>query len=188
MEKIINTVAIFGAPLIAAFITFILAKYSENKPKLVAYRGYISAHRLTTPLLSLNTHGIVIRNSGNIPIKNVRIQHSFLPDYSVWPNTAKYEEVGLPSGGKELFFPILVPNEQITISYIYFPPITFANISTDIKSDDSFAEIINLIPDPNISAWQKWTIYILSFVGGSTIIYFLVIFLASLYKCLHCTS
>lgn len=38
--------ATFAAPLISGFIVFLLNKHFQNKPRLIAYYGHVSAHLL----------------------------------------------------------------------------------------------------------------------------------------------
>ena len=120
-----------------------------------------------------------------MPAKNVRLGHKVLPDYNIVPNT-KYEVSRLPGGGNEILFPTLVPSEQITISYLYFAPNTYAEINTYVKSDEGLAKVIDVIPAPNLAFWQKLLLYILLFVGGSTVIYLSIIVIVSLFSCFHC--
>lgn len=179
--------ATFLAPLITAFIAFILNKFFQNKPKLIAYYGHISVHKVTPPdsgSLNIHTHAVVVRNTGKLPAKNVRVGHNFLPDYNVMPSTM-YEVLKIPGGGEEISFPILVPNEQITISYLYFPPITYSQINTYVKSDEGLAKVINVIPTPSLSPAQKFLAYILLFIGCSTVIYLLIIIVVALLRCLN---
>ena len=67
------------------------------------------------------THSVVLRNSGRRPATNVRLAHPYLPDFNVFPSVG-YRVENLPGGGREIVMPTLVPNEQVTISYLYFPP------------------------------------------------------------------
>jgi hypothetical protein len=92
----------------------------------------------------------------------------------------------LPNGGKEIIFPILVPNEQITISYLYFGTTTYTVINTYVTSDEGLAKIIDVIPAPNLAQWQKVLFYILLFVGLSTIIYIGIILMVSFFRFFHC--
>ncbi|MFO8832161.1 hypothetical protein SC616_15600 [Legionella pneumophila serogroup 3] len=69
-------------------------------------------------------------------------------------------------GGTELIFPTLVPQEQIVISYLYFPPITIRDVNTYVKSDEGFAKILNIIPSPKLPGWLEKILYILLFIGG----------------------
>lgn len=165
-------------PLIAAIITvflgFFLDKFFYNRPRLVAYYSSISAFKVKSPDGSssdVGTHTVVVRNTGKLSAKNVRLGHVFLPpNYTVSP-TIRYEILDMLSGCKEIVIPILVPNEQVTISYLYFPPITVRETNTYVKSDEGFARIVNFIPSPNLLGWQKVFLYVLLFFGCSTVIY-----------------
>lgn len=126
--------------------------------------------------MHINTHEIVVKNSGKLPAKNVRLGHKVLPNYTINP-ISKYEISdisGISGGGKEISFHMLIPNEQITISYLYFPPITYEKINMSIKSDEGFAKLIHVIPTPILDTWQKISVYILLFVGGSTLMYWII--------------
>ena len=59
----------------------------------------------------------------------------------------------LPGGGQEILFPSLVPNEQITVSYLYLPPVTWDQINLGVKSDEGFAKVIRVIP---MRLYPKW--------------------------------
>ena len=182
-----NMLASFAAPLITAVIGFLLTKFFQNKAKLIAYYSYTSVHKVTPPNstpLNVHTHAVVIRNSGKLPAKNVRVGHNILPDYNVIPNT-KYETSKLPGGGKEISFPILLPNEQITISYLYFPPAIYTDINTYVKSDEGLAKVIQVIHTQSLGTWQKGIVYVLLFIGCSTAIYLAMIFMISIFKCLN---
>lgn len=266
--------ATFAAPLITAFIAFLLNKHFQNKPRLIAYYGHVSAHRIPNNKYSLyvmssiaepnkvsldaqysgklpmlikhdnnvwiyglnvdgdtkltksnspekynslsfaenliqlqevsediyvdirscdahlstmyvGTHAVVVRNSGRLSAKNVRLGHKSLPNYNIYPNT-KYEVTSLPNGGKEIIFPILVPNEQITISYLYFAPTTYSEINTYVKSDEGLARVIDVIPTPSMATWLKNLLYVLLFIGLSTVIYLCIILIVSIFRCFHC--
>jgi hypothetical protein len=131
------------------------------------------AHRFT---MYVGTHAIVVRNSSRLSAKNVRLGHKTLQNYSIYPST-QYEIVNLPNGGWEIIFPILVPGDQITISYLYFAPLTYAEINTHVKSDEGLAKVIDVIPTPSLAVWQKVILCILLFVGLSTLVYISIIVL-----------
>jgi hypothetical protein len=40
----------------------------------------------------------------------------------------------LPGGEVEIVFPVLVPRQQVTLSYLYFAPITFNLINMPVTS------------------------------------------------------
>ncbi|VVC76260.1 hypothetical protein AQUSIP_15690 [Aquicella siphonis] len=133
----------------------------------------------------VGTNAVVVRNSGRLSARNVRLGHKTLPNYNIYPNT-KYEVTSLPSGGKEIIFPILVPGEQITISYLYFAPTTYSEINTYVKSDEGLAGVIDVIPAPSIAAWLKYLLYVLLFVGLLTVIYLGIILIVSIFRRFHC--
>ena len=178
------------SPFLTVVIAFLLNQYFSKKSKLITYYGHISIHKMELPDEKehiVHTHTIVIKNIGKLSAKNVRVGHHWLgKNYTVVPNV-KYEVLDLQSGGKELLFSILVPNEEITISYIYYPPITFQNINSYVKSDEGFARIINVIPSPNLPFWQKAISYILLFIGTSTVIYSILYFVSKLLQTTHST-
>ncbi|AHE65799.1 TPA: hypothetical protein RG395_003000 [Legionella pneumophila] len=162
LSIIINTIA----TLATVFISFVLSKYLYNRAKLVTYCLHASAHKIKDPAGIINTHAIVIRNAGRIAAKNVRVGHYVFPELSctVTP-PIEYEKKEI-EGGTELIFPTLVPQEQIVISYLYFPPITIRDVNTYVKSDEGFAKILNIIPSPKLPGWLEKILYILLFIGG----------------------
>ena len=59
----------------------------------------------------------------------------------------------LLDGSKEIVIPTLVPSEQITISYLYFPPLTVAQVNGGIKSDQGFAHQIPVLLQRQYPKW-----------------------------------
>lgn len=114
---------------------------------------------------TVHSHGLVIRNVGKQTAKNVRISHSVSrTPHQVFPNV-KYEISDLPTGGWEILIPTIVPNEQIQISYLYLPPLTVQNFNTTAKSDDAFAQALNVLPTPQPPRWAKATAYFFVYAG-----------------------
>ena len=81
-----------------------------------------------------------------------------------------------PEGAGEIVFPVLVPKEQVTISYLYFPPLLWNQINVNTKSDEGFAKIINVIPMPQPNKAILASVWALVFVGASFLFYWLVRF------------
>src|SRR4029078_9798034 len=75
---------------------------------------------------------------------NVRFRHLALPDFTLSPAVI-YTVVQLPEGGSDILIPALVPNEEVTVSYLYFPPLTFDKINAGIRSDEGFAESVPVL-------------------------------------------
>lgn len=166
----LQTIITASATIVTAIIAFILSKYLYDRPKLVSYCLHVSAHKIKDPEGIIHTHAIVIRNAGRMAAKNVRVGHHVFPDLSTTVNPPIEYQKKETDGGLELIFPILVPQEQITISYLYFPPITFGNINTYVKSDEGYAKILNVIPTPKLPGWLEILLYIVLFIGGVAVV------------------
>jgi len=109
-----NIVATIAAPIIALIAGAFLNRLVESRPRVVAYLGHVSGINLphANPPTQVNSHSVVIRNAGRKTANDVRIGHNVLPDYQVYPDI-EYAEKDLPSGGKDIVFPKLVPKKQV---------------------------------------------------------------------------
>ena len=165
--------ATIAAPILALFIGAALNRIVERKPRIIYYLGQVSTFRLSTPQqFVLFTHSIVVVNNGKKSAKGVRIGHNVLPDnFNIYPSV-NYEIETLPSGEKDIKIPTMVPGEQITISYLYFPPLTLDRINSSIKHDDGFAKRLYVLPTPQ---FPKWMIRILQFFVWLGVIAFIYI-------------
>lgn len=76
-----------------------------------------------------------------------------------------------PQGSSEIVFTVLVPNEQVTISYLYYPPLLFTGVNAYTKSDEGMAKIVNAIPTPQPPWPTIWVAGTLMSVGASTVLY-----------------
>lgn len=151
-----------------------LSHWLERKPKLVSYLWHASAFQIRTPGkpdMKVHTHGIVIRNTGKKPATNIRVSHLTLPiNYQVFPDV-KHQVEELPNGGRDIVFPILVPGEQVSISYLYYPPLLWSQVHAGIKSDDGFAQELTVLPTPQLKGWQLWGLRMLIIIGSLTVLY-----------------
>ncbi|MHB1757276.1 MAG: hypothetical protein ACYCT9_07150 [Leptospirillum sp.] len=160
-------------PLFALVLGRFLDLWFAKKSKLIFYVGHASAFRLEgQDQIQIYTHAVVIRNAGRETAHNVRIGHNFLPEnYQIFP-PVPHEVVDIPnSSGKEIIIQTLVSNEQITISYLYFPPITYDKINSYTKSDEGFAKTINVVPTPLPAKWVIKAIWVVIFIGVVAILY-----------------
>jgi len=171
----IEIIAKIASPIITLLLGAVIKHYTERRSKLVSFLGHISSFKLRdekqTPVY---THSIVVRNAGRKSATNVRIGHNFLPPNIQVSPSVKYTIEENPEGGAEIIFPIMVPKEQITISYLYFPPVTWNQVNAYTKSDDGFANILNVIPMPQPSKFVIAGVWILMFIGASFLFYWLV--------------
>ena len=166
-----------GIPLATLFLGRFLDQILTRRPKLISYLGHVSSFTLNTPnKMQVYTHAIVIRNAGREAANSVRIGHHFLPlDYQIFPSVPHSIE-NPPTGGSEIVIPKLVPGEQLTISYLYFPPLTWDRINSYTKSDEGFAKILNVIPTPQPARLVIALFWFFVFVGVTTLFYIAVQF------------
>jgi hypothetical protein len=171
-------VATIAVPFITLVLGAALDRALERRPKLVAYFAHASVFNLRHDPehpQTIHTHSIVIRNVGRRPATSIRVCHVYLPvNINVYPDSA-YEVHPLPGGGSEMVFQSLVPGEQITISYLYFPPLLFNQIHCGIKHADGFARELTVLPTPQLAPWRAWVYLSLMILGGIALLYLLAI-------------
>ena len=164
-------------PIIAGICGFFIRPLFEKKPKLIAYFGHIAAFNSTLPdnrKLHIHTHSVIIRNNGALPANNIKIRHAYLPDFKIYP-PVEYSIIDLENNYKEILIPKLISKEQLTISYLYFPPIIASQIHEGIKSDEGFAKVLNVLPTPQLPKWQLRIVQTLFLIGVVATIYFVLI-------------
>ena len=170
-----NVVATISAPILALFVGVWVNRRFENRPVLISYFGHVASF-IRNPEggnpFHVNTHTVVLRNTGRRNATNVRLHHINLPDFNIWPSIVFYVDQ-LPDGSKDIVIPNIVPNEEITISYLYFPPLTFAQVNAGIKSDQGFAHQIKVLLQRQFPGWLNIIATILMLIGLVTVIYFL---------------
>jgi hypothetical protein len=165
-------VATIAGPLLAVFVGAWVTHLVENRPRLITYLSHTSAFQVKRPEGSFQvfTHAIVIRNTSRRAAQNVRLGHHVLPDFTVFPSIP-YSVSELPSGGSEILFPKLVPKEQVTVSYLYFPPTLWDQVNSYTKSDEGFARTLAVIPAPQAARWLVTLAWVLMLVGIVTALY-----------------
>jgi hypothetical protein len=112
-----------------------------------------------------------VRNTGKKPAHNVRIGHAaFPPSYQIYPPVSHTVSRG-QGNSAEIHIPVLVPNEQITISYLYFPPLLWNEVAAYAKCDEGMAKELNVIPSAQLSKPIIAILWAFMFVGASTCTY-----------------
>ena len=168
-----NIVATIAAPIIALFIGAALNRAIERRPRLVTYLGHVSAHRVEreggTPF-DVFTHSVVLKNAGGSSAHNVRLTHSVLPTFGVHPSIAYKTEMH-PSGEIDIVIPVLVPRQEITISYLYYPPTTWDKINGSVKSDEGLAKFLTVLPAIKYPTWLNAVAVGLMLVGIVALLY-----------------
>lgn len=162
-------------PVACIFIGAIVNKLVERRPRLIVYYGHASSFQVPgqagNPSFGINTHSIIIRNTGRLAANNVRVGHNYLPpNHTVFPVVSHTRQI-IPGGGEEILFPVMVAGEQIIISYLYFPPLTWNQIATQVRSDEGFATGLNVIPTPQRPWWHRALLTSLQLAGAVAILY-----------------
>jgi hypothetical protein len=114
-----------------------------------------------------------VRNTGKKTAHNIRIGHNFLPAFQIYPQLA-HEVVKAEDGSAEIVIPTLVPGEQVSVSYLYFPPNAWNQVHSYCKSDEMEAKYVNVIPTAQLNKFQITVFSIVLFVGATTIVYWAI--------------
>lgn len=165
-------VATIAAPIIALFVGAALDRYLERRARVVSYLGHASGIRLTRPdgPVVVNTHSVVVRNAGRSAAKNVRLGHVVLPDFQIFPDI-EYTVRDLPGGQKEILIPTLVPKKEITVTYLYFPPLTWNQINTHLESDEGPVRVLRVLPTVQPPRWALIILWGLIVYGAVALLY-----------------
>lgn len=174
-------------PIATLFLGAWLKNLFESKEKLIAHYGHVSSFKLKTDSPETNgswvyTHSVIIKNTGRKTATNVRLGHTNLPLNLIVQPDIEYSIKDLPGGGKELLIPSLTPKKEITVSYLYFPPLTYNQINSHIESDFGPAKIVNVLLQPVISKWLSRLVLALVSLGVISAIYLVILFIIWLYN------
>lgn len=164
-----------AAPIIALIVGWVFNHFFSEREKLISHYGHVSAFTLKAisegqKPTQVNTHSIIIRNAGRKTSKNIRVGHSILPDINIYPDI-DYSIRELPGGGTEIVIPSLVPKKEITISYLYFPPVIYDQINTHVESDEGPAKIVNVKLHPEPPKYVLAAIWALMLYGVIGLLY-----------------
>jgi hypothetical protein len=161
-----------AGPVIGALAGAGVKHLFDSRPRVVAFLGHVSGISLKRDdgYISVGTHSVVLRNAGNKTAKNVRIGHNVLPDFQVSPDV-QYSIESLPGGQKEIKFDQLIPKKQLTITYLYFPPLTWEQINTHLETEDGPIKVLRVLPTIQLSKPVISTLWILMGIGLVTILY-----------------
>lgn len=163
----------------------------ENRPRLITYFGHISAGKIRPgqqPELDVFTHSVVIKNVGQKPATNVRVEHNPLianiqTMISVYP-PIRYQIFKIPGGGEELQFDRLLSDEEVIITYVYFPPLKFDQIVSRVKSDECIAKRVNVLLSRQFPLWFLNILRVLLVIGFVTSVYWVFIIFRAVITCI----
>lgn len=177
----LETIAKIASPVVTLIGGAVLKHYAEKSSKVLSYIGHVSSFTLQDEQKSsVFTHSVIVRNAGRRSATNVRLGHHFLPVNLRIEPQINYRIEKNPEGAAEIVIQTLVPKEQVTISYLYFPPTTWHQINSYTKSDDGYAKIVNVIPTPQPSTVVQWTYRALVLIGASYVTYWVLRLIFSL--------
>jgi hypothetical protein len=157
----------------------------ERRPRLTVFFAHVGEFRMTPPAgqqqlqpMTIHTHTIVIRNAGRLAAHNIRVPHQGpLAKNNVYVSVergADFKMQNLPGGEDEILFPILAPKQQVTIGYLYFPPVLFTHIHLPIRSDEGQARQLFVLPTPQAPRWLIYLLWSFAVIGLATVLYLLV--------------
>ncbi|WP_338616421.1 hypothetical protein [Pigmentiphaga sp. CHJ604] len=180
-----------ATPVITLGLGALITRVAEERARVTAYLGHATStlvRPLAVPELPQHspagqaeaapafqpfyifTHTIVVTNPSRKPVTNLVLGHQTLPNFSVHPDT--YHEVRkLPGGGTELVFPKLGAKKQITIAYLYQPPLIFSGINTSYECDAGPVRILAMIPSARPPRPIMWALWFILLYGVGAIIY-----------------
>lgn len=173
-------------PFVTLFLGIVLTKRFEDRPQLITYITHASGIRSKTPDghdVNVNMHSMVVRNTGRKSATNVRLGHRTLPAFQIYPSI-DYTVKELHDKSKEIIIPTLVPKKQITINYLYFPPLLVNQINTYTESDQGSAKAVNMILTRQLSKRTGFALALVLLLGFVALGYLLVLGIEALARIL----
>ena len=77
----------------------------------------------------------------------------------------------MPNAGEEIVIPIVVPDQYLTVSYLYFPPVTYDEVNNGVKFDEGFATPIPVLLQRQYPPWLTNIARTLLILGMATLLY-----------------
>lgn len=164
-------------PGLAGVATLCLKAYLAERVKLVWYLVHASATMVrgtgeqADVSQPIHTHLVIVRNEGKKTARNVRLTHANLPNNVTIHPQIEHNFIRRDDGSGEIVFPTIVPREQVTVSYLYFPPLIYSQVNSQLKSDDGFAKFIEVIPIQKPNKLLVWSLQALAFIGASFLLF-----------------
>ncbi len=153
-----------------------------RRAKIMAYLGQPSSFNLEgEQSAGVRTHSLIIANVGRREATNIRLGHKTLPEFKfLFPKLAKapaplFQVSALPEG-KEIIIPQLAPEQQVTISYMYPPSLSIAEINAYVKSDVGAAKMLGVLPLSPYPVWLSFlAVQLLEIIPITVLVYYAII-------------
>jgi hypothetical protein len=166
-----------AGPIVGSLVTLFVKDLYERRPKLVYF--FVHSGAVSVPVtdgeLRFHIHSVIVANQGRDAAKNVRLGHHNLPHYEITP-PIEHSVKELAGGAKEIVIPVLIPRKQITINYLYHPPLFYNGVNSYVESDSGAAKELNVLPTPQWPKWVQIGIWLLLAYGLAAVIYTMVQF------------
>ena len=161
--------------IVPAGVGAMIERLLQRRSKLICYYSSIATHTIDAqPPIQVHTCSIVIRNDGRAAAHNVVIPHLLhMMNVHVLP-PVPYQLNPLPGGAEELVFPLIIPKQEISISYLYYPPLVLNQIHSRPRSDEGFAKFVPMNLTRNLSRAKRTAILIVFTAGLLAILYLLI--------------
>jgi hypothetical protein len=187
-----SVVGQIGAGLVLLVAGALLNRFLERRARVVVFYGHIGVFQLQQPPALqapnqpppqppppqfVNTHVVVIRNAGWAAAQNVHITHhqrlgANNIHVSVLP-AITHSVIPMPNNTEEILIPTLPAKFQVTVSYLYAPPVTYNVINAAIYSDEGQARVITVLPQVQLKKWLLVILWILLAIGVVSVCYLL---------------
>jgi hypothetical protein len=185
-----------GGGLVLLVAGALLNRFLERRAKVVVFYGHVGVFQLRQPpmlqapqqpppqpppLQFVHTHAVVIRNSGRAAAHDIHVPHQVLLGannihFSILPAIAHNIQL-LSNNTEEILIPTLPAKFQVTVSYLYSPPMTYNLINAPIYSDEGQARVVNVLQQIQLPKWQLtilWAFLILGIVSFFYLLYELI--------------
>lgn len=143
--------------LVALAVGIILDRLRARRADLIFY--YSHPQWVTLPaqpgqqqMPAVGTFTLFLWNQGKAPAREVHIGHTWLPASNVFPDIPR-EIRQTPGGTYALRFPTFPARTLVSISYLYFGPLTVDQIISYVGSEDGTAKHIPVMLQ---RIWPKW--------------------------------
>jgi hypothetical protein len=77
----------------------------------------------------------------------------------------------LPDNTQDIAIPTLIPREQLTISYLYAPTLTFDQVNQGVKCDQGFARVFPVVVQRQRPRWFLIIGQVILLVGVGSVAY-----------------
>ncbi|MFB9244839.1 hypothetical protein IV454_14535 [Massilia antarctica] len=172
MNMDFEVVARLLAPTVSALLSGIIKRALDARASLTEHIGHVSTFELNDDIKTkVFTHSLFLKNRGRKTVENVRVVHNVLPQNIFIHPPVEYSTNARTN---EIIIPRLVPKESITISYLYYPPLTCGHVHLHVKSDVGFAKSLEVVEIVRPSRIFNWMFLALCFIGASYLIYWII--------------